>query len=94
MMTDSLKPSKRYDHVYAIVRYETDAEESTPIDIRITVKKIVTDPLIAKSEVRRLNGLNADKGSFYFMQVTRFEEVALPVEGSPSDARIEQTTHP
>jgi hypothetical protein len=85
-MSDSLKPNRKYGHVYAIVRYETDADLSTPIDLRVTVKKIVTDPQYGEAEVERLNELNKDKGCHYFMQVTRLEEAPLHVEAVPSAA--------
>jgi hypothetical protein len=77
-MAETLKPNKKYQHVYAIVRFETDADEEAPIDFRITVKKVVADPHYADREVKRLNDLNKDKGAYYFSQVTRFED--LPVE--------------
>ncbi len=67
----------RFDHVYAIVRFETDAASSVPIELRITVKKIVLDPNVAEAEVQRLNELNQGKGSYYFTQVTRMEKGAL-----------------
>lgn len=72
-----LKPSPRHNPVYAILRYEADASETVPIDIRVTVKKIVTDPHFADQEVKRLNELNKDKGSYYFMQVTRMEKTQI-----------------
>lgn len=68
---------RRIDHVYAIVRFETDADESVPIDLRVTVKKIVLDPHVADAEVKRLNELNQGKGSYYFSQVTRVERGVL-----------------
>ena len=76
-MTEAMKPNKKYEHLYAIVRYESDAEELTPIDLRVVVKKIVNDPHYAEQEVKRLNDLNQEKGSYYFCQVTRFEDVPI-----------------
>ena len=87
-MTAALKPSKKYRHVFAIVRYETDADLTTPIDLRVTVKKIVTDPEYAQKEVQRLNELNKEKGSYYFIQVTRFEETPLEIEALPSQSLV------
>jgi hypothetical protein len=72
-----MKEIGRFDHVYAIVRFETDASESVPIDLRVTVKKIVLDPLLAETEVKRLNALNQGKGCYYFSQVTRIEKGVL-----------------
>jgi hypothetical protein len=86
MKPQLLKPSPHHDHVYAILRYEMDAGEAVPIDLRVTVKKIVTDPHFADQEVRRLNDLNKDKGSYYFVQVTRMEKTpvfSVPVEEPP-----------
>jgi hypothetical protein len=76
-MTGNLKPNKKHRHIYAIIRYEADAGEGVPIDFRITVKKVVVDPDYADREVKRLNELNKDKGSYYFSQLTRFEDVPL-----------------
>jgi len=82
-MTTALKPNRKHGHVYAIIRYETDADENTPIDVRVTVKKIVCDPHHAETEVKRLNDLNEEKGSYYFYQVTRFDEVPVAIEPVP-----------
>jgi hypothetical protein len=79
-MADSLKPNRKYGHLYAIVRYETDADPLAPIDLRITVKKVVSDPHFAAREVERLNELNQEKGSYYFFQITRFEDVPVEVQ--------------
>ena len=76
--------SPRHDHVYAIVRYDADACENTPINVRVTVKKIVTDEITADAEVRRLNELNKEKGVYYFSQVTRIEKGALESIGLPT----------
>ncbi|HBI46715.1 MAG TPA: hypothetical protein DDY78_28255 [Planctomycetales bacterium] len=77
-MADTLKPNKKYGHLYAIIRYESDADPMTPINLQVTVKKVVSDPHYAAREVERLNELNNEKGSLYFYQITRFEEA--PVE--------------
>jgi len=75
-MADTLKPNKKYGHLYAIIRH--DAGSHAPIDQQVTVKKVVSDPLYAAREVERLNELNSEKGCYYFYQITRFEEI--PVE--------------
>jgi len=72
-----MKTNPRFDHVYAILRYETDAGENVPINVRVTVKKIVLDPHVADAEVRRLNDLNQGTGCVYFAQVTRIEKGVL-----------------
>ena len=61
---------KDYKQVYAIIRYEGNFKE---LQISITVTKLVWSQERAKSEVERLNKLNADKGCTYFWQVTRLE---------------------
>jgi hypothetical protein len=83
-MAATLKPNKKYQHTYAIIRYETDADEKVPIDFRITVKKVVVDPHYAEMEVKRLNDLNKDKGSYCFYQVTRFEDAPVEVQELPA----------
>jgi hypothetical protein len=82
-MAENLKPNKKFGHVYAILRYETDADPTAPVDLRVTVKKVVSDPHYAEAEVKRLNDLNQDKGSYYFCQITRFEDVPVDVRGVP-----------
>jgi hypothetical protein len=83
MMDEGLKPNKKYGHVYAIVRYETDADQDSPVDLRVTVKKVVADAHYAEREVKRLNDLNREKGSYYFYQVTRFEDVPAEAQTVP-----------
>ena len=77
MTAGALKSNRKHEHLYAIIRYETDADEMTPVDLRFVVKKVVTDPQYAEDEVRRRNDLNAGKRSYYFFQVTRLEEPAI-----------------
>lgn len=83
-MASELKPSKKYQHIYAILRYESDAGPETPIDFRVTVKKVVVDPHYADKEVKRLNDLNREKGAYYFCQVTRFEEAPAETQSVPT----------
>ena len=81
-MGNALKPNRKYEHLYAIVRYVTNADEATPIDLRFLVTKVVSDGNYAQREANRLNTLNKDKDYHYFVQITRFEEVppaAAPV---------------
>ena len=79
-MSGAMKHNRKHQHIYAILRYETDSDEATPIDLRVTVKKVVTDPRHAEAEVKRLNELNSGKGSHYFCQVTRFEDIPVEVQ--------------
>ena len=83
-MSEPLKPNRNHRHVYAILRVESDADDGTPIELRITVKKVVVDPDDAEQEVKRLNALNAGKGCHYVSRVTRFEDVPVAVEALPS----------
>ena len=69
-----LKPSPRNAHVYAVVRFDTEAGDDVPVELRFTVKEIVTDPAVAGAEVKRLNTLSSDKGAYYFFQVTRIRK--------------------
>jgi hypothetical protein len=80
MMASELKPNRKYQHIYAIIRYETDADPNAPIDFRVTVKKVVIDPHYAEEEVKRLNDLNKDKGAYYFCQVTRLEDAPIEMQ--------------
>ena len=82
-MSGAVKPNRKYQHMYAIIRYETDADMNAPIDLRVTAKKVVVDPHYAEKEVKRLNELNKDKGSYYFCQVTRFEDTPVEVQALP-----------
>jgi hypothetical protein len=84
-MPEQLKPNRKHQHLFAILRYETDADESTPIDLRITVKKIVCDPQHAEREVKRLNDLNKGTGCHYFYQITRLDEASVEVHAATSD---------
>jgi hypothetical protein len=54
--------------VYAIVRYDFDAEEP---EERVTIKTILWDRHRANTEVERLNRLSTSKKCRYFSQLTR-----------------------
>jgi hypothetical protein len=62
---------QRYRHVYAIVRVDEFQNSEVPLSHKITVTKIVGNEQVARSEVARLNSINARKGCSYFWQVTR-----------------------
>jgi|SRR5450755_4551979 hypothetical protein len=72
-----LKPHKRMDHVFAIVRVDAYPGLDVPDEERITIKKILRDAEAAGREVERLNGLNKGKAR-YFLQVTRLETQDCP----------------
>jgi hypothetical protein len=59
---------------YAIVRHDLYYSKETPIEHKITIKKVVLDLAYAESEVERLNKINEDKRCYYFWQYTRIEE--------------------
>jgi hypothetical protein len=60
-------------HVFAIVRLDATPQPGEPLDpARVTVKEILPTLEEAEAEVARLNRLNADKGSVYFWQTTRY----------------------
>jgi len=71
----------RSEHVYAIVRIDEFLGNDTPIEHRITVKKVMRDADKAAREVERLNRLQKDKGVQYFSQTTRIERTdQVPLE--------------
>jgi hypothetical protein len=86
------KPNPRYDHVYAIVRVDTNAAADVPLDLKITVKKVVADSSVAAAEIKRLNELNAGKGCYYFSQITRLEKGILE-PAAVSEAGLMATEH-
>ena len=67
------KPSKKYLHVFAVIRVDTFHDSSTHVEDKITVTKIFRTQESAEQEVERLNKLNAQKGSIYFWKITRLE---------------------
>lgn len=72
--TSSLKKSLKHDHVFAIIRIDDFHDDGTPIEERIAVTKVLWDAEDANREVERLNELNRDKRSRYFLQITRLEK--------------------
>jgi hypothetical protein len=60
-------------HAYAIVRVDEFLKPDTPMEHKITVKKIVWSMQIALNEVKRLNELKKGKMSYYFWQYTRID---------------------
>lgn len=78
-----MKPNRKYAHLYAVVRYATEADELTPIDMRFSIIKVVADPHYANQEAARLGGLNEGKGYHYFVQIARFEDVPIVAQPVP-----------
>jgi hypothetical protein len=63
--------SKARRQLFAIVRHDFLEPETTAIQNRITVTKVVDTEEVARAEVERLNQLGGSKGSLYFWQATR-----------------------
>lgn len=63
-----------YRQVYAILRYDEFQDNSTAIENRVTVTRVILEEAIARAEVQRLNSMNAQKGCRYFVQATRLLE--------------------
>lgn len=70
-MSEGYSKHSKLEHVFAIVRVETEGPYSW--ENRIYVTKIVRNESTAQSEVERLNKLKLRTGSLYFWQVTRME---------------------
>jgi hypothetical protein len=66
--------SIKHRPAYAIIRVDTHPHEHSAFSRRVTVKKVVLDELYAKTEVERLNLMNASKGCAYFIQLTELDE--------------------
>ena len=76
------KPGKKHDILYAVVRvdkpFPSFVYEDMPI--WITVKEVTWDEEFARSEVDRLNELNADKECYYYWTITRLRHGDCPPE--------------
>jgi hypothetical protein len=57
--------------VYAVLRADQSPDPTTPLEVQVTVKEVVTSEEIAIAEVKRLTALNSPKGSRYWYQATR-----------------------
>ena len=58
----------RHEPAFAILRFDSHMKHE---EDRVTVTRIVWDEETANAEVKRLNELNAEKGSRYVWQATR-----------------------
>jgi len=65
---------KTEEPVFAIVRFDEFHPESTPLDHRVSVVRIVRDQGTAESEVDRLTDANSHKGCRYRCYATRLVE--------------------
>ena len=75
----SRKPAKR-EHVYALLRLDEFREADTPVEARVTVKKVLRDKQGIAREVKRLNELYANENCRYWWQETLLHSVET--EGS------------
>ena len=72
---DHWSKHSRYDHVFVILRRDRSVDDDAVAE-RITVKKVVLSEERAEAEVRRLNELNAHRGSHYFWEIAQFDTSA------------------
>jgi hypothetical protein len=64
------KPHSRYQHVYAIVRLDSQMS----LENCATVVKVFPSRVLAEQEACRLREVNKGKHCIYSVQVTRFVE--------------------
>jgi hypothetical protein len=82
------KGGRRIDHVFAIVRLDEFVGPETPLERRITVKKVVRGLDAAEREVERLNKLQKE-GVRYFWQHTRLENLHQTATADPTEPPAE-----
>ncbi|MBI4835557.1 MAG: hypothetical protein HY811_12160 [Planctomycetes bacterium] len=63
---------REYDDVFAIIRADLYCEQGTPIEHKITVKKVVWSADYARHEINRLSNLNIGKGVYFYLQTRLF----------------------
>lgn len=66
----SRRPAKR-EHVYALLRFDEFPDTDVPIQVKVTVKKVLRDRGATEREVKRLNELYANEHCRYWWQETR-----------------------
>jgi hypothetical protein len=66
------KPNARYDHAFAIIRFDVSSETGS-LHNRVMVVKILWDENEASREVDRLNELNSEKECEYVRQQVRVQ---------------------
>jgi len=60
--------------LFAILRFEDDADPNIPFEHRVSVTGVVQDLPFGRQEVDRLNRLNGRKGYRYFLKTTRLKQ--------------------
>ena len=68
------KPNAKFEHVFAVVRIDTDLLSGQSLDNAFTIVKALRKREDADREVERLNDVNADKSCNYFVQLCRLEK--------------------
>jgi hypothetical protein len=68
------QPNAKFEHVYAIVRIDTDMLSSQSLDNAFTIVKALRKREDADKEIDRLNSVNAGKSCSYFVQLCRLEK--------------------
>jgi hypothetical protein len=59
--------------VFAVVRFDRFTGLEVPIEHKFTVVRVLENAAAANQEADRLNEINKDKDSRYYVQVTRWE---------------------
>jgi hypothetical protein len=67
-----MKPNRRYDHAWAVVRLYPLSEKELSPD-RVVVVRVFWSRDRAEKEAQRMNQINADKDCLYFSTMTRVE---------------------
>jgi len=67
------KPHSKFEHVYAIVRFDFPVNPESPTN-SVNVVKVFSSSEIADTEAARLNRVNQDKRCSYHVYITRFVE--------------------
>src|SRR4051812_6303600 len=91
--TQRAKQRDRHDHAYAVVRVDDFLGADSPVEDRITIKKVVRDRETAESEADRLNRLQKEPGVRYLAQITRLEGVCPPPIAGEAGATNRITDH-
>jgi hypothetical protein len=69
-MVDSEKPHSKFEHLYAIIRFDIPVDVDDP-ENSIAVVKVLSTRQAAEKEVARLNHINREKACRYVLYTTR-----------------------
>ncbi len=84
-MITPMKPNKRYNRVYVILRVDEYPDLVVPTQEKVSVTKILRDAEAAKQEVDRLNAQRRSENSHYLLQVARLEREPQTTANAVSD---------